>query len=126
MKWPRYRRVISLEIQVGITSQINKWANTDPRKYWRWDKVPRRNKHPLPTGQNIKTTKTGRKVYFILTSNSVYFLLTFRLDFRMFGHEVYKPVDGHSSGVHSSYTESTKYSLETIVIQFKKQKHQIT
>jgi hypothetical protein len=30
MKWPRYRRVISLEIQVVITSQINKWANTDP------------------------------------------------------------------------------------------------
>jgi hypothetical protein len=50
MKWPRYRRVISLEIQVGITSQINKWANTDPRKYWRWDQVPRRSKHPLPTG----------------------------------------------------------------------------
>jgi hypothetical protein len=35
LKWPRYRRVISLEIQVGITSQINKWANTDPQKYWR-------------------------------------------------------------------------------------------
>jgi hypothetical protein len=51
MKWPRYRRVISLEIQVGITSQINKWANTDPRKYRRWDQVPRRNKHPLPTGR---------------------------------------------------------------------------
>jgi hypothetical protein len=37
--WPRYRRVISLEIQVGITSQINKWANTDPRKHQRWDQV---------------------------------------------------------------------------------------
>jgi hypothetical protein len=30
MKWPRYRTVISLEIEIGITSQINKWANTDP------------------------------------------------------------------------------------------------
>jgi hypothetical protein len=30
MKWPRYTRIISLEIQVGITSQINRWANTDP------------------------------------------------------------------------------------------------
>jgi hypothetical protein len=44
MKWPRYRTVINLEIQVGITSQINIWANTDPRKYWRWDQVPRRSK----------------------------------------------------------------------------------
>jgi hypothetical protein len=51
MKWPRYRGVISLEIQVGITSQINTWANTDPRKYRRWDQVPRRSKHPLPTGR---------------------------------------------------------------------------
>jgi hypothetical protein len=47
MKWPRYRRVISLEIQVGITSRIHKWANTDPRKYKRWDQVPRRSKHPV-------------------------------------------------------------------------------
>jgi hypothetical protein len=46
-----YRRVISLEIQVGITSQINKWANTDSLKYRRWDQVPRRSKHPLPTGR---------------------------------------------------------------------------
>jgi hypothetical protein len=30
MKWLRYQRVISLEPQVGITSQRNKWANTDP------------------------------------------------------------------------------------------------
>jgi hypothetical protein len=51
MKWPRYRRVISLEIQVGITSQINKWANKDPREYRRWDQVPRKSKHPLPTGR---------------------------------------------------------------------------
>jgi hypothetical protein len=50
MKWPRYRRVISLKIQVGITSQINKWVNTDPRKYWRWDQVPRRSKHPYKHG----------------------------------------------------------------------------
>jgi hypothetical protein len=42
MKWLRYLRVISLEIQVGITN--------DPRKYRRWDQVPRRSKHPLPTG----------------------------------------------------------------------------
>jgi hypothetical protein len=32
MKWPRYRRIINLKIQVGITNQINKWANTDPGK----------------------------------------------------------------------------------------------
>jgi hypothetical protein len=51
MKWPRYRRVISLEIQVGITSQINKWANTDPKKYRRWDQVPRRSDHHLLTGR---------------------------------------------------------------------------
>jgi hypothetical protein len=30
-----------MEMQVGITSQINKWANTDPQTYWRWDLVPR-------------------------------------------------------------------------------------
>jgi hypothetical protein len=50
MKWPRYRRVTSLEIQLGITSQINKCANTDPRTYQRRDHVRRRSKHPLPTG----------------------------------------------------------------------------
>jgi hypothetical protein len=51
MKWPRHRRVISLEIQVGITSRINKWAITDHRKYRRWDQMPRRSKHPLSTGR---------------------------------------------------------------------------
>jgi hypothetical protein len=55
MKWPRYRRVISLKIQVEITSQTNKWANTDPWKYRRWDQVPRRSKHPLPTGRTSIT-----------------------------------------------------------------------
>jgi hypothetical protein len=48
-KMLRYRRVISLEKQVGITSQINKWANTYPRIYQRWDQVPRRSKHLLST-----------------------------------------------------------------------------
>jgi hypothetical protein len=33
--------------QVGNTNQRNKWANTDPRIYRRWDQVPRRSKHPL-------------------------------------------------------------------------------
>jgi hypothetical protein len=47
MKWLRYHRVISLKIQVGNVNQRNKWANTDPRIYWRWDQVPRRSKHPL-------------------------------------------------------------------------------
>ena len=47
MKWLRYQRVISLKIQVGITNQRNKWANTDPRIYRRWDQVPRRSKHLL-------------------------------------------------------------------------------
>jgi hypothetical protein len=46
-EWLRYQRVISLETQVGVTSQINKLANTDPR---RWYHVPRRSKHPLSTG----------------------------------------------------------------------------
>jgi hypothetical protein len=32
---------------VGNTNQRNKWANTDPRIYRRWDQVPRRTKHPL-------------------------------------------------------------------------------
>jgi hypothetical protein len=27
MKWPKYQKVIRLEIQVRITSHINKWAN---------------------------------------------------------------------------------------------------
>jgi hypothetical protein len=46
MKWLRYQKVISLKIQVGNTNQRNKWANTDPRIYRRWDQVPR-SKHPL-------------------------------------------------------------------------------
>jgi hypothetical protein len=36
-KWLRYHSVISLETQVGITSQRNNWANTEPRTYRRWD-----------------------------------------------------------------------------------------
>jgi hypothetical protein len=47
MKWLRYQRVISLKIQVGNANQRNKWTNTDPRIYRRWDQVPRRSKHPL-------------------------------------------------------------------------------
>ena len=58
IKWPRYRRVISLEIQVGITSQINKWANTDPRIYRRWDQVPRMSKHPLLTGHTRREPRS--------------------------------------------------------------------
>jgi hypothetical protein len=46
-KWLRYQRVvISLQIQVRNTNQRNKWANTDPRIYRRWDQVPRRSNHP--------------------------------------------------------------------------------
>jgi hypothetical protein len=51
MKWLIYQRVISLESQVGVTSQINKWANTDPRTCQRWDQVPRSSKHSLLTGR---------------------------------------------------------------------------
>jgi hypothetical protein len=47
IKWLRYQRVISLKIQIGDTNQRNKWANTDPWIYRRWDQVPRRSKHPL-------------------------------------------------------------------------------
>jgi hypothetical protein len=47
MKWLRYQRVISLKIQLGNTNQRNKCANTDPRIYRGWDRVPRRSKHPL-------------------------------------------------------------------------------
>jgi hypothetical protein len=36
MKWLRYKRVISLKIQVGNTNQRNKWANTDHWIYGRW------------------------------------------------------------------------------------------
>jgi hypothetical protein len=52
MKRLRYQRVISLEIQIVVTSQINKWVNTDPRTYRKWHQVPRRSKHPLSTGHN--------------------------------------------------------------------------
>jgi hypothetical protein len=45
------KRVISFEIQIGITSQRSKWANTNPRTYRRCDQVPRRSKHPMSTGQ---------------------------------------------------------------------------
>jgi hypothetical protein len=50
-KWLRYQRVISLEAQVGITSQRNTWTNTKSRIYRRWDQVPRRSKHPLLIGR---------------------------------------------------------------------------
>jgi hypothetical protein len=46
----RYQRVISLKTQVQITSQRNKWANTDTLIYRRWDQVCRRSKHSLSTG----------------------------------------------------------------------------
>jgi hypothetical protein len=60
MEWPRYRRVISLEIQVGITSQINKWANTDPRKYRRWDQVPRTyNVHKIRTKRHVSNVDSA-------------------------------------------------------------------
>jgi hypothetical protein len=62
MKLSRYRRVISLEIQVGITSQINKWAYTGPRKYRRWDQVPRRSKHTLLTGLTHCVAHFNRKI----------------------------------------------------------------
>jgi hypothetical protein len=62
MKWPRYRRVIGLEIQVGITSQINKLANTDPWKYRRWDQVARRSKHPLLTGRTRRVAHFKPKI----------------------------------------------------------------
>jgi hypothetical protein len=75
MEWLRYQRVISLETQVGVTSQINKWANTDPRTYQRWDHVPRRSEHPLSManvkvfekwvklqGHEVKYYGTNRKV----------------------------------------------------------------
>jgi hypothetical protein len=49
MEWVRYQRVISFEKQVGIASQKNKWANMEPRIYWRWDQVIRSSEHPLST-----------------------------------------------------------------------------
>jgi hypothetical protein len=48
-KWLRYQRVIGLESQVEITSQRNKWGNTEPLIYQRWDQVPRKSKHHLLT-----------------------------------------------------------------------------
>jgi hypothetical protein len=51
MKCLSYQIVISLETQVGITSQRNKWANKDPRRYRRWDHMPRRSEHPLSIGR---------------------------------------------------------------------------
>jgi hypothetical protein len=61
-KWLRYQRVISLKKPVGNTNQINKWANTDPRIYRRWDQVPRRSKHPLLAkgGETIKHFEVDR------------------------------------------------------------------
>jgi hypothetical protein len=60
-KWLRYQRVISLEKQVGITSQRNKWASKDPRIYRRWDQAPRRSKHPLSTSLN-RLTETAQVI----------------------------------------------------------------
>jgi hypothetical protein len=40
---------LMFETHIGITSQRNKWANTDPRTYLRWDQVPW-SKHPMSTG----------------------------------------------------------------------------
>jgi hypothetical protein len=48
--------------QIGITSQRNKWANTDPPDiYRRWDHVPRRSKHPLLTGRPHRESHFKRK-----------------------------------------------------------------
>jgi hypothetical protein len=47
-----YYRVISLEIQVGITSHRNKMGQ-HLLGYWpcqRWNQVPRKTNDPLPTG----------------------------------------------------------------------------
>jgi hypothetical protein len=64
MKRLRCQRVISLETQVGVTSQIhvNKWANTDPRTCRRWDQVHRRSKHPLLTGCTHREPISNAKV----------------------------------------------------------------
>jgi hypothetical protein len=60
-------RVISIETQLNgmkyhraYTSHGNKWANTDPQTYRWWDNVPRRSKHPLPTGH------TSRELSFMI------------------------------------------------------------
>jgi hypothetical protein len=65
----RYQRVTSFETQVGNTNQRNKWANTDPRTYRRWDQVPRRSTHPPSIGH------THRELHFKSQNqyqNSVY------------------------------------------------------
>jgi hypothetical protein len=46
---------------IGITSQINKWVNTDPRIYRRWDQLPRRCKHPLLTSRTRRESHFKRK-----------------------------------------------------------------
>jgi hypothetical protein len=43
-------KIPKIEEAVEIASQRKKWVNTDPRIYRRWDRVPRRSKHPLSTG----------------------------------------------------------------------------
>jgi hypothetical protein len=55
MKWLRYQRGISLETQLGIISQRNKWANIDPRAYWRWDQVPRRSNNQFIIPRSLLT-----------------------------------------------------------------------
>jgi hypothetical protein len=60
LSWGLYKRLISLETQVGITSQRNKWVNTDHRKSQRWDQVPWRSTHLL------LASHTRRKSYFKL------------------------------------------------------------
>jgi hypothetical protein len=67
MKWLRYQTVISLQTQVGVTSQRNKWANMEPRTCQRWDHVSWGCKHPLWTGH----TRRNHKVLRCL-SKSVY------------------------------------------------------
>jgi hypothetical protein len=61
LRWLRYQRVISLEIQIGITSERNKWANTDPQIYRRWDQVRRGSKYPLSTGRTRRVPHFKRK-----------------------------------------------------------------
>ena len=62
MKWLRYQRVISLETQVGVTSQINELVNTNPRTCQRWDQVPRRSKHPLLIGRTRREPISNAKI----------------------------------------------------------------
>jgi hypothetical protein len=70
MKWLRYQRVISLEKQVRITSQRNKWANMDPRIYWRWDQVPRRSEHPLNKFQGQWTQHTCFDTFIFVSGST--------------------------------------------------------